>query len=525
MLQKIRKAVIPAAGLGTRFLPVTKSVPKEMIPIIDKPMIHYIVEEAIQSGIQDIILITSKNKESIEHYFDYNNELEDRLMKSGKVELAQSIRKIAESCNIISVYQKEPLGLGHAVGCATPIVGKDRFAVLLGDDLIDSAVPCTQQLIEVSEKYESSVVAVMEVPEADVMKYGIVGGTFIEPKVMKVDRLVEKPKPGTAPSCFAIPGRYILDSEIFSFISNTKPGAGGEIQLTDALMDLAKQKGLMAYRFDGDRYDTGDRMGFLDATLTYGLKREDLKKGLLSLMDKHLKRNAIKNILLAMTVGLFGFVGMTPTVKASILPAEFIVSKTQSIRSTLKKIELVGRVTDLANQSVFDETRQIDFIAGTEKITLQDSSVPAVETHTLRLSELTDLAKIWLVFGIDPNLERLNAALTQFGVLPKPNQLGKLVRSGKSIQWEWGVEQKIRIEKDKFWFSGYSNVEGDEVHVDAFSSEGGIYRLPKKVIFRRGGVALFSYELIRFRMNSFSTTAPRTIATVEKSKNWIQVVR
>jgi UTP--glucose-1-phosphate uridylyltransferase len=289
MKSKIRKAVIPAAGLGTRFLPVTKAVPKEMIPIIDKPMIQYIVEEAIDSGIEDIVLITASHKEDIERYFNHNYELEDRLMKSGKVELAASIKKIAESCNIICVYQKHPAGLGHAVGCAQSVIGSDPFAVLLGDDLIDAKIPCTKQLMDIYEQEGMSVVGVMEVPEEDTSKYGIVGGDKMRDRLMRIRSMVEKPKAGEAPSRFAIPGRYVVDASIFDLIKNTKPGNGGEIQFTDALLGLANSKGLLAYEFEGDRYDTGDRIGYLDATLTFGLRRPDLRAGLIKLMEKKLK--------------------------------------------------------------------------------------------------------------------------------------------------------------------------------------------------------------------------------------------
>lgn len=289
MKPKIRKAVIPAAGLGTRFLPVTKAVPKEMIPIIDRPMIQYIVEEAVQSGIEDIVLITARHKEDIERYFDYNYELEDRLMKSGKVELAESLKAIAESCNIICVYQKEPAGLGHAVGCARSVVGSEPFAVLLGDDLIDAKVPCTQQLMNVYEEHGMSVVGVMEVPIEETEKYGIVSGDKIREKLFKVNTMVEKPKPDEAPSRFAIPGRYIVDQSIFDFISKTKPGKGGEIQFTDALLSLAKTHGLLAYQFEGDRYDTGDKIGYLDATLTFGLRRPELREGIIKLLEKQRK--------------------------------------------------------------------------------------------------------------------------------------------------------------------------------------------------------------------------------------------
>ncbi len=288
MNQKIRKAVIPSAGLGTRFLPVTKAVPKEMIPIIDKPMIHYIIEEAIQSGIEDIVLITARHKEDIERYFDHNYELEDRLAKSGKQALADQIKNIAQSCNIICCFQKEPAGLGHAVGLARPVMGDEPFAVLLGDDLIDAKVPCTRQLMDVYQKHGTSVVGVMEVPHEDVVKYGIVGGSKIDDRTFKVTSMIEKPKIEDAPSRFAIPGRYICDSSIFEILKNTKPGKNGEIQFTDALFELSKQRGLLAYQFEGDRYDTGDRLGYLDATLAFGLKRPELHDGLIALMKKHL---------------------------------------------------------------------------------------------------------------------------------------------------------------------------------------------------------------------------------------------
>lgn len=287
MKPKVRKAVIPAAGLGTRFLPVTKAVPKEMIPIIDRPMIHYIVDEAIQSGIEDIVLITARHKEDIERYFDHNYELEDRLIKSGKEDLAREIKRIAESCNIICVYQKEPAGLGHAVGCAEKVIGNEPFAVLLGDDLIDAKVPCTKQLVNVYEKLGTSVVGVMEVPKNETSKYGIVGGKQIDAKTWKIDQMVEKPKPEEAPSQFAIPGRYVVDSAIFKYIRETKPGRGGEIQFTDALLKLAQKEGLLAYQFEGDRYDTGDKIGYLDATLTFGLRRPELREGIKKLIEKH----------------------------------------------------------------------------------------------------------------------------------------------------------------------------------------------------------------------------------------------
>jgi UTP--glucose-1-phosphate uridylyltransferase len=287
MNQKITKAVIPAAGLGTRFLPVTKAVPKEMIPLIDKPMIHYIVEEAMDAGIEDIVLITAPHKENIERYFGHNYELEDRLMKSGKVDISESLKKIADSCNIIYVHQKEPLGLGHAVGCARSVVGDSPFAVLLGDDLIDAKVPCTKQLMNVFGEHGLSTVGVMEVPEADVSKYGIVGGVAINERTFRVNKMIEKPKLEEAPSRFAIPGRYVVVGKIFQYIAETKPGKGGEIQFTDALERLAAKEGLLAFQFEGDRYDTGDRLGYLAATLNYGMRRPELREGLLKLMKQY----------------------------------------------------------------------------------------------------------------------------------------------------------------------------------------------------------------------------------------------
>jgi len=287
-LQKIRKAVIPAAGLGTRFLPATKAIPKEMIPIVDVPMIQLIVEEAVKSGIQDIILVTARHKEAIENHFDYNYELEDNLEKKNKFELAQISQSIAKMCNIISIRQKMPLGLGHAVLCAAPIIGNEPFAVLLGDDLIDSQVPCTRQLIDIYEANQASVVGVMEVPEAEVSKYGIVGGKMIQEKLMHVEKLAEKPIPAKAPSHLAIPGRYILSPTIFDCLLDIQPGAAGELQLTDGLQLLANREKLLAYQFQGTRYDSGDRIGFIDATLAYALKRPELAESVRGLMRKHL---------------------------------------------------------------------------------------------------------------------------------------------------------------------------------------------------------------------------------------------
>jgi UTP--glucose-1-phosphate uridylyltransferase len=286
---KIRKAVIPAAGMGTRFLPATKAIPKEMIPIVDIPMIQHIVEEAVRAGIEDIILITARGKEAIENHFDYNYELEDTLDKRAKKELAEVSRRIGNLCNLISIRQKNPMGLGHAVLCAEPAIGREPFAILLGDDLIDSAVPCTRQLCDIYEREQCSVVGVMEVPASEVNKYGIVGGKMINPRLMHVDRLIEKPAPKDAPSRFAIPGRYVLSPAIFDCLRETKPGKGGEIQLTDGLQLLAQREKLLAYQYEGTRYDTGDRLGFIDATLAFALRRPELASGVREMMEKHLK--------------------------------------------------------------------------------------------------------------------------------------------------------------------------------------------------------------------------------------------
>lgn len=285
---KVRKAVIPAAGMGTRFLPATKSIPKEMIPIVDVPMIQLIVEEAVKSGIQDIILITARHKESIENHFDFNYELEQTMLEKQKNDLAELSQSIGKMANIISVRQKNPMGLGHAVLCAAPVIGNEPFAVLLGDDLIDAKIPCTRQLMDIYEKHSASVVGVMEVPLNEVSKYGIIGGRLIAPRLTEVEQLVEKPKPENTPSCFAIPGRYILNPAIFDCLRRTSPGRGGEIQLTDGLQLLAQEEKLLAFQFEGTRYDSGDRLGFIDATLAYALKRKDLAPGVREIMKKHL---------------------------------------------------------------------------------------------------------------------------------------------------------------------------------------------------------------------------------------------
>lgn len=276
-MAKITKAVIPAAGLGTRFLPATKAVPKEMIPIVDIPTIQYIIEEAASSGITDLLIITSRTKKAIEDHFDKSYELETELEKSGKTEVLKQLKDIRSMVNVQYVRQAEPKGLGHAIYCAKSFVGNDPFAVLLGDDVVyNSEKPCLKQMIEMYEKYNASILGVQSVPESEVNKYGIVSGEQVADRVWRVNEMVEKPKREEAPTNVAVLGRYIITPEIFTHLENTKPGAGGEIQLTDALKTLAKEQEMYAYDFIGRRYDVGNKMGFLEATVEYALRRDDL---------------------------------------------------------------------------------------------------------------------------------------------------------------------------------------------------------------------------------------------------------
>ena len=280
MTKKIRKAIIPAAGLGTRFLPATKAQPKEMLPIVDKPTIQYIIEEAIASGIEEILIITGRNKKCIEDHFDKSVELEMELEKSNKKEMLEMVKNISNMANIHFIRQKEPKGLGHAVHCAKTFVNNEPFAVLLGDDIVyNDEKPCLKQLINCYDEYKTSVLGVQTVDPQNVSKYGIVNGINIEDRVYKVKGLIEKPKLEEAPSNVAILGRYILTPRIFEILENTKPGKGGEIQLTDALLTLLGEEAIYAYDFEGKRYDVGDKLGFLEATVEYALRREDLKDG------------------------------------------------------------------------------------------------------------------------------------------------------------------------------------------------------------------------------------------------------
>lgn len=274
---KVKKAIIPAAGLGTRFLPATKAQPKEMLPIVDKPTIQYIIEEAVASGIEEILIITGRNKRAIEDHFDKSVELEQELETHNKQELLTMVRDISNMVNIYYIRQKEPKGLGHAISCAKTFVGKEPFAVMLGDDVVDSKTPCLKQLIDCFNEYKTTILGVQEVPAEDVSKYGIVKGMHIEDRVYKVKDLIEKPKPEEAPSNIAILGRYIITPQIFDILENTVPGKGGEIQLTDALKVLIQSEAMYAYNFEGRRYDVGDKLGFLEATVEFALKREELR--------------------------------------------------------------------------------------------------------------------------------------------------------------------------------------------------------------------------------------------------------
>lgn len=275
----IRKAIIPAAGLGTRFLPATKAQPKEMLPIVDKPAIQYIVEEAIQAGIQDIIIVTGRNKRAIEDHFDKSIELELMLEEKGKEELLQIVRDISQMVDIHYIRQKQPLGLGHAVLCARTFVGDEPFAVLLGDDIIDSDPVCLKEMLRIYNEHRTSLLAAQEVPWDEVEKYGIVSPDGVvpgSPHTSRILDLVEKPEREQAPSNLAVIGRYVIEPEIFGILERQTPGRGGEIQLTDALRELNRRKQMMAYTLQGKRYDTGDKLGYIEATIEFALRRPDL---------------------------------------------------------------------------------------------------------------------------------------------------------------------------------------------------------------------------------------------------------
>lgn len=283
-MKDIRKVVIPVAGWGTRSLPATKHIPKEMLPIYNKPVIQYVVEEAQRAHIKDVIFVTNRDKNVIEDHFDHNLQLEDLLERSGKLDKLEEVRQVAEMVNILSVRQKRQLGLGHAVLCARELVGDEPFAVMVGDDLMFSGVPGIGQLIEVAMAEKMPVIGVMEVPWEKVSRYGIIDGEEVAPGVYRVRDMVEKPKREDAPSRMAIVGRYVLTPDIFDYLEKVKPGHGGEIQLTDALQAMAKERGMMAVRMAGMRFDAGDWAEFLSANIYFALQDESLRYELLGLL-------------------------------------------------------------------------------------------------------------------------------------------------------------------------------------------------------------------------------------------------
>lgn len=304
MRARAKKAIIPAAGLGTRFLPATKTVPKEMLTIVDAPIILYVVEEAAAAGIEDIILIQGRGKTAIEDFFDISHELEDKLAKDGKSDLLARVNRIRDQVNIISIRQKQPLGLGHAVLCGQSIVGDNPFAVLLGDEIMISENKeqnTTTRLCSIQEKEGCSCVAIMEVPESDVSKYGIADvnpidqgkppGRSADKGIFEVKGFVEKPKPTAAPSRWALPGRYVFDASIFSYLKNAKPGVNGEIQLTDSMNQLAQEKRILAATFEAVRFDAGDKLGYLKANVELGLRNKELREDLLEYLKTCVGKN------------------------------------------------------------------------------------------------------------------------------------------------------------------------------------------------------------------------------------------
>lgn len=283
-MKKVRKAIIPAAGLGTRFLPATKAMPKEMLPIVDRPTIEYIIEEAVASGIEDIIIVTGKGKRSIEDHFDNAPELEQNLIEKGKTELLEKVQYSSTLANIHYIRQKEPKGLGHAVWCARNFIGDEPFAVLLGDDIVQSDTPCLKQLMDQYDETRASVIGVQTVSDDDTHRYGIIDPLTTDGRRYQVRNFVEKPAKGTEPSNLAIMGRYILTPEIFMFLDKQQTGAGGEIQLTDAIQELNRIQRVFAYDFQGKRYDVGEKIGFVKTTIEFALQHQDLESEILEFM-------------------------------------------------------------------------------------------------------------------------------------------------------------------------------------------------------------------------------------------------
>jgi UTP--glucose-1-phosphate uridylyltransferase len=292
-MKKVRKAIIPAAGLGTRFLPATKAMPKEMLPIVDKPTIQYIVEEAIASGIEDIIIVTGKGKRAIEDHFDNALELEQILIEKKKYDLLQEVRHSANLVDIHYIRQKSPKGLGHAVWCARKFIGDEPFAVLLGDDIVQADPPCLSQLIEQFERTGTSVIGVQPVPDEETSRYGIIDPLNKIGELYQVNQFVEKPAPGTAPSNLAIMGRYVFTPDIFSFLEKQEVGAGGEIQLTDAIQKLNEVQPVYAYSFKGKRYDVGEKLGFVKTTIEFALQNEDLREELVVFLKDLLSKENV----------------------------------------------------------------------------------------------------------------------------------------------------------------------------------------------------------------------------------------
>ncbi|MBT2718157.1 UTP--glucose-1-phosphate uridylyltransferase GalU [Bacillus sp. ISL-57] len=292
-MKKVKKAIIPAAGLGTRFLPATKAMPKEMLPIVDKPTIQYIIEEAVASGIEDIIIVTGKGKRAIEDHFDNAFELENNLMEKNKFELLEKVQAPSK-VDIHYIRQKEPKGLGHAVWCARKFIGNEPFAVLLGDDIVQAETPCLKQLMNEYDKTLSSVIGVQTVPKEETHRYGIVDPSNQNGRRYEVNNFVEKPAQGTAPSDLAIMGRYIFTPEIFMFLEKQELGAGGEIQLTDAIQKLNEIQRVFAYDFEGKRFDVGEKLGFIQTTIEFALQNNEIKNSLLEFLKEVFEKESVK---------------------------------------------------------------------------------------------------------------------------------------------------------------------------------------------------------------------------------------
>lgn len=292
-MKKVRKAIIPAAGLGTRFLPATKAMPKEMLPIVDKPTIQYIIEEAVSSGIEDIIIVTGKGKRAIEDHFDNAFELEQNLKEKEKYDLLEKVQESSNLANIHYIRQKEPKGLGHAIWCARNFIGDEPFAVLLGDDIVESKTPCIKQLVDQYNQTSSSIIGIQSVNENDTHRYGIIDPISRNGRFYQVGNFVEKPEPGTAPSNLAIMGRYVLTPEIFGYLEDQQIGAGGEIQLTDAIQKLNSTQNVYAYDFEGIRYDVGEKLGYIKTTIEFALNHEDLRDQVIKFLEEVLNQTVL----------------------------------------------------------------------------------------------------------------------------------------------------------------------------------------------------------------------------------------